>query len=128
MDLYSFVELTAERAQVELTHSGKNKIVGSLRTAGFAEKLDTVKDREDAFLIVSDRITRFIETPRLKKACVVTAATAKDGASAFEAIKEMRDKGICPKCKTDRAVEYPKIRNGEEVMYCKTCRAVLWKD
>lgn len=127
MNLYNFVELTADRAKVQLTHGAKEKIVGSLRTAGF-KNLDTEKDRQDAFTIVSDRITRFIETPRLREANIVTAATSKSGASAFEAIKEMRDKGICPKCKTDKHVAYPKIRSGEEVLYCKACRAVLWKD
>jgi len=127
MTLYEFVALAADRADVQLTHSAKEKIVGSLKVAGF-ENLKNEKDRQTAFIIVSKRIAKIIEIPKLRKASIVTAASPKSGASAFEAIKEMRDKGICPKCKTDKNVSYPKIRKGEEVMYCSTCRAVLWKD
>lgn len=126
MELYNFVELTAERAEVNLTHGGKEKLVGALRAAGF-DTLETPSDRRVAFRIVSERIASIVETPRLRKRLVVAAAE-KGGATEFDAIKDMKNKGVCPKCKTDKHTSTPKIRNGEKVLYCGSCRATLWLD
>lgn len=118
MDLYSFVRVVAERSGLNLSQADRERLVGTLRTAGFSETLTTKRDKAQALAVVTAQINR--ATTRLR-----TAAAPKQGADLFRTIQQLNSEKLCGKCKGK--TESVKLASNEEANYCPTCRATLWK-
>ena len=96
MNIYKLVQDSCAHAKVEISTGGVQRLVGTLRAAGFS---DTVADHEvkTAVSIIHKRISR-LDTPNVRTAGVEApiASTAQ-----FEEIEALRSKNKCPRCKKD---------------------------
>lgn len=119
MDLYSFVRIITERSALNLPQCERERLVGTLRAAGFSESLTTKRDKEQALAVVTSHLRRSV------KQNLRTAAAPKQGAELFHAIKELNDARKCGKCKGP--TEKVKLASGEDVNYCTSCRVTLWQ-
>jgi hypothetical protein len=117
VNLYNFVRIIAERSGLSLPQRERERIVGTLRTAGFSEDLSTKRDKEQALGVV---------TSQLRRAGVERGVTeARGGSELFKAIRDLNSAARCGKCKGE--TEPAKLSNGEEINYCPKCRATMWK-
>lgn len=117
MDLYDFVRIIAERSDLNLPQRERERLVGTLRSAGFSESLRSRRDKEQALAVISSQL-HHSRTERV-------AASTKQGSELFRAIQELNRTARCGKCQG--STETAKLASGEEVNFCPKCRVVMWK-
>jgi hypothetical protein len=121
MNIYNLVQHVCADAKVTISTSGVQRLVGTLRAAGFTDTLNT-HETGIATDIISSRINK-LGTPSLRTAGIEApiASTAR-----FEEIESLRSKNKCPRCKSD--MEQVKLATYELAKFCKACKVALWMD
>ena len=123
MDLYRFANKAATTLALKITQPEKERIVSTLRVAGILSVDDS--NEKIAMRLFANKAKKMQEA---KKNSFFRSATAKaaDPKEKFQQIKDLKDKGVCPKCNKEAATA--KLTDKEDVLFCQGCKATLWKD
>jgi len=128
MNIYTFVRDTCTKANFGVNTGAVQRLVGTLRAAGFQDDLST-KDAQIATQIINKRLKQ-ISSPEMRTAGVESpiSSTAK-----FEEIESLRSKNLCPRCKSTmdevKLATYNKTKAAyEKAKFCKRCKVALWID
>jgi hypothetical protein len=121
MNIYTLVQSVCSDADVAISTSGVQRLVGTLRAAGFEDRLDA-RQAGLAKQIISNRISK-LDAPNLRTAGVVAPISST---ARFEEIESLRSKNKCPRCKSN--MEQVKLATYEPAKFCKRCKVALWMD
>lgn len=121
MNIYNLVQDVCGDAGVTISTSGVQRLVGTLRAAGFKDSLNQ-HETGIATKIISSRISK-LDDPNLRTAGVEAPITST---ARFEEIESLRSKNLCPRCKN--SMEQVKLSKYEPAKFCKACKVALWMD
>lgn len=124
LDLYTFADRTAVELGLSIPQATKEKIIGSLRVAGYTF-IETDQDKKIATGIFVTQARKLMAKAEARKASLKTA-DAQNPKDKFSEIQNLNGKGLCGKCK--KPMTNAKLADGEAINFCPTCRVTLWKD
>jgi ribosomal protein S27AE len=126
MNIFTFVSNVCATNEVSVNSSGVQRLVGTLRVAGFA---DEIKPAESllAQQLIEGRLHK-ISNGQFRQAAAVSTSKVEpiNSKAHFEEIDSFRSKNVCPRCKSN--MERVKLANYEESAYCPRCKVALWMD
>jgi len=126
MNIHKFVSDICAANDVSVNTSGVQRLVGTLRAAGFSTDIRS----DESILaqqIIEGRLHQ-ISKGKFRQAAVVQTSRQEPISSRahFEKIESFRAKNVCPRCKSN--MERVKLANYEESAYCAGCKVALWLD
>ena len=95
MNIYTLVQDVCAGADVIISTSGVQRLVGTLRSAGFKDSLDA-RESVVATTIISSRINK-LNTPNIRTAGIEAPISS---VAKFQEIDDLRSKNKCPRCKS----------------------------
>lgn len=118
MSLFDFVKRVSGKREVELSTPDVQRIVGTLRAAGFVR---TVPERLEG--TASEIVNKELLNLRTRRSKIHTASkNPKEGSTQ----EFLASKGTCPRCKV--SMSSVKLSSYESAFFCSACRATLWQD
>jgi len=123
MNIYELVNNVCKKNAFDLNTSGVQRLVGTLRSAGFSDTLSALETTQ-AQQILEKRL-QAVSSPTLRTAANASVAPISSLAK-FEEIDSFRTKNVCPRCKSK--MERVKLAKYEKAAYCPTCKVALWTD
>lgn len=123
MDLYTFADNLSASLGLSVTQGVKEQIISSLRTAGYTS-INSDQDEKIATKIFINHARKLMAKNK-KRTAALKDATKANPKDRFNELRDLNAKGLCGKCK--KPMTTAKLRDGEEVNFCQSCRVTLWK-
>jgi hypothetical protein len=118
MDLYTFTTDTVQKLGLSVDQPTRERIVSSLRVAGFSRVEGSEEERIAEGILVK-------QVRRLAKVQGRNRFAAASPKEEFKRINDLNSKGTCGKCK--KPMKEAKLSDGEDVNFCSSCLVTLWK-
>jgi hypothetical protein len=119
---FEFVERMADEEGVQITTKHIQHILGTLRFAGFSQRLAETELDTARKMIQRELRSVVARSPYTRTASTKEAPKIK--AARFNEIQQMVAQNSCPRCST--AMVEVQLSNYEGAKYCGSCRVTLW--
>lgn len=121
---FEFVERVADEVGVTITTKHIQHILGTLRFAGFTQRLAESELATARKMIQRELRSVLARSPYVRKTEASTKEAPKIKIARFNEIQQMVAQNQCPRCSTGM-VEV-QLSNYEGAKYCGSCRVTLW--
>jgi ribosomal protein S27AE len=119
---FEFVERVADEEAVHVTTQHIQHILGTLRFAGFPQRLAESELATARRMIKRELRSIVARSPYVREASTKEAPKIK--VARFNEIQQMVAQNQCPRCQT--GMTEVQLANYEGAKYCGSCRVTLW--